>query len=437
MVENSETGAPAIPPSAKSDELLEAGAAALNSNNPRAAIPLFKRVVELDPKHKQAWNDLGLAQLRLGQFDDAASSFRKQIEVNPYDERAYDYLGIALQQQQKYAEAASAYQKQIEVNPLDVLAHAALGALYLEQHKYAEAVPELDKATILSPDDAGLQVSLGQAYLNTGEKEKALAAFEKGAELSQTPMVWNNVAYALADHNLQLDRAQRYAESAIAAVDASLRNIDLSHVSLDELNQVGSIGTFWDTLGWVYFQKGDLATAERYIYASWALNQHGEVGDHLAQIYEKHGQKDDAIQMYALALAATRPIPETRGRMSVLAGSDSKIDELVSTAKPMLEKVRTLSAGKLLKEDAQADFFLLLSAGTAGSRAARVDAAQFISGSSKLRPFADRLRSLDYGAVFPDDSPTRLVRRGTLSCSATSGECIFTLILPENVRTVN
>jgi Flp pilus assembly protein TadD/transglutaminase-like putative cysteine protease len=437
MVENSETGAPAIPPSAKSDELLEAGAAALNSNNPRAAIPLFKRVVELDPKHKQAWNDLGLAQLRLGQFDDAASSFRKQIEVNPYDERAYDYLGIALQQQQKYAEAASAYQKQIEVNPLDVLAHAALGALYLEQHKYAEAVPELDKATILSPDDAGLQVSLGQAYLNTGEKEKALAAFEKGAELSQTPMVWNNVAYALADHNLQLDRAQRYAESAIAAVDASLRNIDLSHVSLDELNQVGSIGTFWDTLGWVYFQKGDLATAERYIYASWALNQHGEVGDHLAQIYEKHGQKDDAIQMYALALAATRPIPETRGRMSVLAGSDSKIDELVSTAKPMLEKVRTLSAGKLLKEDAQADFFLLLSAGTAGSRAARVDAAQFISGSSKLRPFADRLRSLDYGAVFPDDSPTRLVRRGTLSCSATTGECIFTLILPENVRTVN
>jgi Flp pilus assembly protein TadD len=437
IVENSETGTPTIPTSAKSDELLEAGAAALNSNNPRAAIPLFKRVVELEPKHKQAWNDLGLAQLRLGQFDDAASSFNKQIDVNPYDDRAYDYLGIALQQQQKYTEAAAAYQKQIEVNPLDVLAHSALGALYLEQHKYAEAVPELDKATILSPDDAALQVSLGQAYLNTGEKEKALAAFEKAAELSQTPMVWNNVAYSLADHNLQLDKAQQYAESAVSAVAANLRNIDLSHISLDELNQVTSIGTFWDTLGWVYFQKGDLASAERYVRASWILNQHGEVGDHLAQILEKRGQKDDAVHMFALALAATRPIPETRGRMTSLAGNDVKIDDLVSTAKPKLEKFRAIPAGKLLEEDAQADFFVLLSEGANGSSAAKVDGAQFISGSSKLRPFADRLRSLDYGAVFPDGSPARLVRRGTLSCSAATGECTFTLILPENVRTVN
>ena len=436
-VENSETGTPAIPTAAKSDELLEAGTAALNSNNPRAAIPLFQRAVELDPNDKQAWSDLGLAQLRLGQFDDAASSFRKQIEVNPYDERAYDYLGIALQQQQKYTEAAAAYRKQIEVNPLDVLAHSALGALYLEQHKYADAVPELDKATALSPDDAGLQVSLGQAYLNTGEKEKALEAFEKGAELSQTPLVWNNVAYSLADHNLQLDKAQQYAESAVAAVAANLRNIDLSHVSLDELNQVASIGTFWDTLGWVYFQKGDLAAAERYIRASWMLNQHGEVGDHLAQIFERRGQKDEAIRAYALALAAKRPIPETRGRLSTLSGTDANIGELVAAAKPRLEKFRTLAAGKLLKQDAQADFFVLLSAGKTGSIAAKADAAQFISGSSQLRPFADRLRSLDYGRVFPDDSPTRLVRRGTLSCSATTGDCTFTLILPENVRTVN
>jgi tetratricopeptide (TPR) repeat protein len=139
-------------------------------------------------------------------------------------------------------------------------------------------------------------------------------------------MVWNNVAYSLADHNLQLDKAQQYAESAVSAVAANLRNIDLSRVSLDELNQVASIGTFWDTLGGVYFQKGDLASAERYIRASWTLNQHGEVGDHLAQILEKRGQKDNAIQMYALALAATRPIPETRGRMSSLSGNDAKIN---------------------------------------------------------------------------------------------------------------
>src|SRR4029077_16867070 len=71
-VQNSATGTPALPTSASTDELFETALAALNSGNTRAAIPLFLRVVELEPKHKQAWNALGLAYLRAGKFDDAA-----------------------------------------------------------------------------------------------------------------------------------------------------------------------------------------------------------------------------------------------------------------------------------------------------------------------------------------------------------------------------
>src|SRR6201997_491991 len=186
-IANSATGMPALPASVNAEELLETGLAALNSGNMRAAIPLFQRVVELEPQHKQAWNDLGLAYLRLGKFDDAVAAFRKQIGVNAYDDHAYNYLGMTLQQQQKFGDAADAFRKQIEVNPLDPIAHSALGSLFLQQHKYVDAVPELDKASVLSPENAGLQVGLGQAYLNTNEKEKALVAFEKAAEISQTP----------------------------------------------------------------------------------------------------------------------------------------------------------------------------------------------------------------------------------------------------------
>src|ERR1700746_237065 len=291
-VANSATGMPALPATATADELLETGLAALNSGNIRAAIPLFQRVVELDPKHKQAWNNLGLAYLRDGNFDRAADAFRKQIGVNAFDEHAYNYLGIALQQQDKFDEAEAAYKKQIELNPLDTIAHSALGSLFLEQHTYAEAVPELDKASVLSPENAGLQVGLGQAYLNTNEKDKALAAFEKAAEISQTPDAWNNVAYNLADHSLELDKALEYAESAVSTTAASLRNVELSNLSLDKPIAVHSMGAYWDTLCCVYFQKGDNAKAEDFVRASWLLNQHGEVGDHLAQIYQKRGEKN-------------------------------------------------------------------------------------------------------------------------------------------------
>lgn len=66
----------------------------------------------------------------------------------------------------------------------------------------------------------------------------------------------------------------------------------------------------------------------------------------------------------------------------------------------------------------------------------RVDAVKFLSGSEELRPFADRLRALDYGAVFPDPTPAKLIRRGTLSCSK-ARPCTFALTLPEEVRPAN
>jgi tetratricopeptide (TPR) repeat protein len=434
VVENSSSGAPAIPATASADELLEAGIAALNAGNAREAMPLLQHAVEMDPKSKQGWSDLGLAYLRLGQFDEAADAFQKQIAANPSDEHVYNYLGLTLQQQQKFPEAADAFKKQIQMNPLDPIAHAALGALFLEQHKYSEAVPELDKATVLAPDNAELEVSLGQALLNIGEKDKALEAFEKGVDIAQTPAIWNNVAYALAEHSLELDKAAQYAESAIAATAANLRNVELSRLSLDDLNQVASIGVYWDTLGWVNFRKGDLDQAERYIRAAWLLSQHGEVGDHLAQIYEKRGEKEKAARMYAAAIAAPHAVPETRARLIVLLGGNAGIDELVAKSKPELTKVRVFPAGDLLKENARADFFVLLSP---GAKNPKVESVKFISGSQDLRPFAEKLRVLDFGPMFPDASPAKIVRRGTLACNAATGTCTFTLTFPEDVRTLD
>jgi Flp pilus assembly protein TadD/transglutaminase-like putative cysteine protease len=437
VVENSTTGAPAIPATAKSDELLESGVAALNSGNERAAIPLLQRVVELEPQHKEAWNDLGLAYLRIGRFDEAANAFNTQLKVNPYDEHANNYLGITLQQQQKFDEAAAAYRKQIELNPLDTVAHGALGALLLSQHKYAEAVPELDKATVLSPDSADLQVGLGQAYLNSGEKEKALAAFQKGVDIAQTPLVWNNVAYSLADNQLDLDRAQQYAESAVSSAATMLRNVNLSRVTLDDLNEVTAIGSYWDTLGWVYFNRGNLDQAQRYIQASWTLNQHGEVCDHLARIAEKRGNKQSAIELYSLAIAARQSVPESRARLTLVLGSNGPVDGLVAKAGPQLVALRSFRAGNLLAEDANADFLIQISPAGADGAATKVDAVRFLNGSEKLRPFAENLKHLDYGTMFPDASPVKLVRRGMLACSSAGGDCTFELIVPDMVRTVN
>ena len=359
--------------------LFEAGLAALNSSNLRAAVPLLERAVALDPKHKQAWDDLGLAYLRTGKNDDAVSAFNKQMEIDPFDEHANEYLGVVFEQQEKYPEAIAAFRKQAELNPLDTVAHAALGQIFLEQHRGAEAVTELEKAAILSPENAALEVSLGRAYLDTGDQDKALAAFDKGAELSPTPMVWNNIAFDLAERKIELDKAQEYAESAISATAAKLRNIELAHLTTAEIGNVSSLAVYWDTLGWVDFQKGDLDAASRYVNAAWQLAQNGELADHLGQIYEKRGKKDLALHTYALALAAPRPSAETRARLTLALGGNAQIDRMVRQAAPELIAMRTFPLPNLQLGDGTADFLIVLApAGSDGRRSTKVDAGSQI-----------------------------------------------------------
>ena len=437
-VESTVAGAPVPPADMKADELVESGRAAFANGNLEVAIALLKRATEVDPKNKYAWNNLGLVYFNLRQNEPAIAAFEKQLEVNPYDEFANSNLARVYWNERKYDEAAKYFNKQLEISPLDRFAHAGLGAMYAEWHKYEQAVPELEKAASLTPDTAPesgeLQVSLGDAYLNLGQDDKALAAFDHAVELSATPTVWNNIAYQLSLKKSHLDRAQQYAESAVSATAAAMRNVTLDRLTQQELQSVSSLIAYWDTLGWIYFANGNLDKAEKYVAAAWGLGHHGEVGDHLGQIYEKRGEKDRALQTYALSMNGLRPTPETRDRLASLVGGNAKADAAVARYKDELDHLSSIDLGKAT-QTGNADFFILLSRGNGSS--AKVDAVKFVSGDEKLKSFTDALRTADYRLTFPDDTPVKVLRRGTLSCSVTTGKCQFVLVLPDDVRTVD
>ncbi len=433
-VESTTAGAPVPPADMKADDLVDSARAATENGDLPLALVLLKRATEIDPKNKFAWNNLGLAYFQMRDDEHAIAAFQKQIEVNPYDEYAWNNLGRVYWNERKYDDAVKAFNKQLENNPLDKFAHANLGAMYAEWHKYDLAAAELEKAAALTPDNAELQVSLGDAYLNLGQDDKALATFDHAVELAATPLVWNNIAYQLSLKNSHLDRAQQYAESAVSATAAALRNLSLDRLTRQELPLTSSLVAYWDTLGWVHFAEGHLDQAEKYVAAAWGLGHHAEVGDHLGQIYEKRGEKDQALRTYALSLDGLRPIPETRKRLASLAGGEAKADAAVARYKGELQHLSTVDLGKATQAGS-ADFFILLSRGT-GS-AAQVDAVKFISGDEKLKAFSGALRTADYHLTFPDDTPVKILRRGTLSCSMTSGKCEFVLTLPDDVRTVD
>lgn len=410
-------------------QLNRSGYEALQAGNYSEAVTLLKRVVELEPKDKTAWNNLGRAYMALRQHDDAIGALQKQIAINPYDQYAYNNLGRTYVSKRDFDKAEAAFLKQLEVNPLDKYTPSNLGALYLERENYERAAEQFEKAIALNPEDSWVQIQAGKSYLRLKQVEKGMASFDRAVELAPNAGTWNNIAYELSLQGVQLDRAQQYAESAVASTTAASRNLDISRGDRTSFEVVRSLSLYWDTLGWVHFARGDLKKAMPYVEMSWKLGQHAEVGDHLGQIYEKLGRRTEAITAYGLALAAPEPTDDTRSRLSALLGDPKKLDAVVDSNRKQLSDMRTYKIDGKSKANVNAEFLVLF------SPPGKVEGARFISGDESLRPLADAIRKTSFGKMFPDDAPAKLLRRGLLACAPNSG-CILTLIVPDDAEPV-
>jgi hypothetical protein len=87
------------------------------------------------------------------------------------------------------------------------------------------------------------------------------------------------------------------------------------------------------------------------------------------------------------------------------------------------------------KEKLEAEFYIIAVPGA--ERVAQVTGARFIRGAEKLRPLAGALKGAKYSMVFPDETATKLIRRGTLTCQPQNGECSFVLLPPEEITSVD
>jgi len=410
VLENKSPGAATVGSGQSPDDLNEAGIQALKNSNFQLAVELLQRVVQQDPKHKSAWNNLGRAYLGLNQNEQAIAALKKQIEINPYDQYAYNNLGRAYEAELRYDDAAKQFQKQIEINPLDPFAHSGLGELYVKEKKFADAVPELEKAVALQPQNVLLEISLGQSYLATIQTEKGMAAFEKAISLAPMPATWNNIAYALAEQNVQLERADRYADTAINAVETQLRDVSLDNLRFQDLGTASFLYNVWDTKGWIEFKRENLDMAEQYINAAWQASGSGNIGEHMGEIYEKRGDRDKAIHYYVFSLAADNPSDEAHARLEAL-GVTKGLDQMVEQARRELKQQRTVALNR--SGQSTAEFNLLLAP-------SKVEQVKFLKGDDTLKDLSSLLQSGAVEMKFPPGSSAHVPRRGLVACGTTS-----------------
>jgi tetratricopeptide (TPR) repeat protein/transglutaminase-like putative cysteine protease len=424
------------------DEMFQEGTSAGQRRDFRSAQDWFRKVIAKDPKYPGAHFGLGSALAMQGQLDAALTEFRKEQEISPQDERAYEVPAMFLEQMGKKDEAITEWRSLLKADPSNQKAATTLGRLLLGSERYNDAVEAFEAAAKQAPDNAGLQLALGEAYLKAGNKEQAVAHMKAGIEKKgDDAMLLNNAAYTLAEGKVSLDVAQQYAEKSLAKLEEEEKRPNSS----DEMSRTYKFSLVWDTVGWVYFQQGDLNKAESFVRAAWLLSQDSLVGEHLGDIYQKMGKKTEAAHAYRLALAATsgtRQGISSTDRVKMYQERSEELNkryEKLMGTKPVND-IRRLPNGQLTTDEqlqqlrevkfdnagrlsGSAEFIIAF-------KPAGIDSSDYTHGDEKLKVLEEKLKLLHFQVAFPPNSAAILVRRAQVECRSASS-CTLKLVKPE------
>lgn len=313
----------------------------------------------------------------------------------------------------------------LKVAPKDTNAVSQIWRLAVGKKQYGEAEEPLRASLKSAPDNPRVETMLGEVLLRSGKKDEGVAVLTKMGTHAPAYYDLNDAAWALADTDADLVLAKEYAERSVASLEDEAKKIAIPTLTDQDLGLMNSLSSIWDTVGWVYFHQGDLAKAERYIRAAWLLGQGTAEADHLGQISERQGKRQEAIHAYRLALARDSRQDETRARLEKLGSTPA--GKGVPPGEE-LQNLRTTDIPGLTNQKGSAEFFVLFSAG-------KVEDVQFITGGETLKDAKNALMKAHFNVAFPDDGPEKIVRRGVLSCSAyTVPNCRFVFFLPSDTK---
>jgi tetratricopeptide (TPR) repeat protein len=416
---------PARPSVAQNDSraaaLVDRADAALDKKDFSSAQDALAEAERMNPKQRYLWEAYSRLYGATSQIDKALDAARREVENHPGDPDLYRWLAQTQTYYHRQDDALSTWRDLLKVAPGDREAWQQVAGILMFDKRFDEAIDAAQNALKVFPDNAPMEMLLADALLKTQRNQEGIAAVKKAVTHSPEPFLLSRLALDLAgtetSKGVDLPLAREYAQRAVSTAEAQLKDADLSRLDGAQLNRMATITTLWSTVGWVAFVSGDAVTAKKYAEAAWKLDQMAPAGDYLGKIYEDQGDRQAAIKLWKLALAAEPRQTITRTRLE-------KADATANPATPEeLQKMRTVDIPAFSRSKGAAEFLVLFS--TKG-----VEDVAFISGENELRAARDAIAKAKFDVPFPDNGPEKIARRGTLSCSQdTKPNCQLTLVV--------
>jgi Tfp pilus assembly protein PilF len=207
------------------DQMMQQAKLALNESKLEEAKFLFQNILQAQPTHYKAHNNLGSIFLKLGRLDEAETSYKKAIEYKPEFEVAHNNLGIALEKLGRYDEAETSYKKAIEYKPDYFEAHNNLGITQEKLGRLDEAETSYKKAIEYKPEFEVAYYNLGIALEKLGRYDEAETSYKKAIEYKPD--------YFEANKNLNIVLRQNKLLLKIEQVRNSKKKIKVSNLGAD------------------------------------------------------------------------------------------------------------------------------------------------------------------------------------------------------------
>ena len=202
-----------------------------NSKRTDEAIYLFKKAIELSPKHPDAYSNLGNLYTDLGDLNQAMALTLKSLELKADNPKALINQSRIYKKLGNLNQALEANLKSLELQPDNPNAHMNLGSIYQDLGNLDQALAATLQSLELKPDNPNAHMNLGSIYQDLGNLDQALAATLQSLELKpDNPDALINLGAIYKDLG-NLDQALTY----------TLQSLELKPDNPDALVNLGAI----------------------------------------------------------------------------------------------------------------------------------------------------------------------------------------------------
>jgi protein O-mannosyl-transferase len=171
----------------------------VQSGQLEAAINLYRKAAQIDPRNVEYESNLADALRKDGKMDEALIHYKKAAELKPDSPEVQYNLAQALRQDGKAEEAISRFQIVLQIKPDFAPARGNIGYILFEEDKADEATAQFQKLLELNPNNPDAHLYLGLCLFQLGKMADAKSQYEQALQINPAdPRIQNNLAWFLA-----------------------------------------------------------------------------------------------------------------------------------------------------------------------------------------------------------------------------------------------